>query len=80
MIYSIGQVLDIQVNGKPSQATIFGYEYGQIEKAEDWIYHIVIAEYAFDIKVSQRQLVQGINILTNGNSVKVVTNEKAKAK
>ena len=76
MKYGIGQMVSIKINGKPGKAKIFGYE----QDGTGWIYHLEIDEFDLDIKVLESNLIQGINIVTNGTVAKVILDDKAKAK
>jgi hypothetical protein len=40
------------------------------------MYHIQIAEYDLDIMIAEGNLIKGIDIVTNGNSMKVVTEDE----
>ena len=76
MKYHLEETVALKINGKPGKARIVGYEYD----GATWIYHLEIPDYQLDIKVLEGNLVLGINILTNGNTVKVtMDNEKAKS-
>lgn len=79
--FQIDDTVKIKVNGELSKAKIFGFEYGWSLRPPDWVYHIKIDEYSFDIKVEQQQLSNGLELSTNGIVCKVLTtNEKTKAK
>jgi hypothetical protein len=72
MKYSINQEIPIKVNGKARKARVFGYEHD----SHTWMYHIQIAEYDLDIMIAEGNLIKGIDIVTNGNSMKVVTEDE----
>lgn len=77
MKYKLNDMVSLKINGKPGQAKIFGYE----QDGTECIYHLEIAEYDFDIKILEGILILGVNIITNGNTVGIVSdNEKVKAK
>jgi hypothetical protein len=78
--YVIGEVMDISVNGKPAKAYFVGYEWAWWAKPADWLWHLRIDAYPFDIQVKQADLREGIDIRTNGNTVKVSSNAKVEAK
>jgi len=75
--YSLNQFIIIKVNGELQKCKIFGYEHD----GTNWIYHLEIPEFDLDIKVLEGILVQGINVVTNGYTLRIESdNEKAKAK
>lgn len=76
MKYHLDEMISLKINGQPGKAKVFGYEYDGVT----WIYHLEIPDYQQDIKVLEGNLALGIDILTNGNTVKVtMDNEKAKS-
>jgi hypothetical protein len=80
MHFSLGQIVEVLVNDTTTEARVFGFEFAWWNKNPDWLYHITIDAYAFDLQVMQQTLLDGCNIVTNGNSAKVMPNEKVKAK
>lgn len=76
--FSIGDTIPIVVNGKQSQAKVFGFELWH-GRSVDWRYTLEIGEYPFSFSILQDDLLKGVNIVTNGNSLKVLpTHEKTK--
>lgn len=76
--FAIGDLVGIKVNGKQSQTKVIGFELWH-GKSLDWRYTLEIKEYPFAFTVLQNELINGINIETNGNSLKVLpTHEKTK--
>lgn len=78
--FELGRYVEVLVNGQQSKARVFGFELGHWLDPQDWIYHVMIPEYPFDLKISQTNLENGVNIITNGCTAKVITCEKVKAK
>lgn len=77
MKYQLNEMVSVKINGKPGKARVFGYE----DTGNIWSYHLEIPDFDLDIKVLESILMQGIDIITNGITLKVLSdNEKAKAK
>ena len=77
--FEIGDDVEVTINGQKGKAKIIGFEMAWWLDPKDWIYHILIDEYSFTIKVTQQCLIKGANIWTNGRIARV-DNGKAKAK
>lgn len=80
LIYDIGNEVEVTINGQQGKAKIIGFEMAWWLAPSDWLYHVLIDEYSFTLKITQGCLVKGANIWTNGRTARILNDAKSKAK